>query len=281
MPCVVEHWDRVRAVASTSPDLELNLKRISVQIPVYAINMERSKDRWEALRDSAARFDIVLRRVEAVDGRMLKESELAGLDEPAFRRIHGKRVLPAEIGCYFSHLRALAEIAAGSDPYAVIIEDDIVFTADFLPFLQSLTGLSGWDVVKLVNHRLSFLRRIRRVNTTHGLGRCLHGPLGSSAAYVVTREAAARLLGVLHPMRLPYDVALERGWAGGYEIFTADKAVVGLSGALVSTIGGSPAYAHTRLPPWKRLGTLLFRATDHAQRIVYAMRRTKIEEVRN
>ncbi|HMM63028.1 MAG TPA: glycosyltransferase family 25 protein [Mesorhizobium sp.] len=252
-----------------------------MQVPVYAINLERSKDRWEALQESAARFGIGLRRIDAVDGRALHAGELAGLDEPGFRRIHGKRVLPAEIGCYFSHLRALDAIAKGAEPYAVVVEDDIVFTPDFLPFLNGLTRLEGWDVVKLVNHRTSLIRHIHRVNSKHGIGRCLHGPLGSSAAYVVTREGAAMLLRALQPMRLPYDVALERGWAGGYEIFTADKAVVGLSGALISTIGGSAAYAHTRLPPWKRLGTLLFRAGDYARRVGYALRRTKIEEARH
>lgn len=252
-----------------------------MQVPVYAINLERSRDRWEALRESAARFGIELRRVEAVDGRMLGEADLAGLDEPGFRRIHGKRVLPAEIGCYFSHLRALETIAAAPEPYAVLVEDDVAFTPDFLPFLAGLTRLRGWDAVKLVNHRTPLIRHIHRVNSTHGIGRCLHGPLGSSAAYMVTREGAARLLAALRPMRLPYDVALERGWAGGYEIFTADKAVVGLSGALISTIGGSAAYARTRLPPWKRLGTLRFRAGDYVRRIGYALRGTKIEEIRS
>jgi len=104
--------------------------------------------------------------------------------------------------------------------------------------------------------------------------------LGSSAAYIVTLEGAKRLLTAIKPMYLPYDVALERGWAGSYEIFTTNKPVVALSEILISTITqGRQGYAKTRLPAYKRLTTLLFRATDYIRRIAYALRRNSLKEV--
>src|SRR5690606_41728020 len=101
-----------------------------------------------------------------------------------------------------------------------------------------------------------------------------HGPQGSAAAYVVTREGASKLLQALRPMRLPYDVALARGWAGAYQIFTSDRPVVEFSGMAISTIAqGRSAYAKKRLPPYKRISTLLFRATDYVRRIAYSFDR--------
>ncbi|MGV8248402.1 hypothetical protein, partial [Pseudomonas aeruginosa] len=92
--------------------------------------------------------------------------------------------------------------------------------------------------------------------------------MGSSAAYVVTREGAWKLVGALRRMRLPLEVALERGWAGGYEIFTTDKPLVSFAEDTVSTIAqGRRAYVSRRLPPYKRLMTLLFRATEYVRRI--------------
>lgn len=245
-----------------------------MQVPVYAINLERSRDRWLQLESNARDIGVELRRVNAVEGKALREDELDRLDEASFRRRHGKMVMPAEIGCYFSHLNALEIIAEAPEPFAVIVEDDVVFTPDFLPFTTSLTQLNGWDVVKLVNHRVPAFRRFYKVNDKHVIGRCLHGPIGSSAAYVVTRDGAKKLLAALEPMSLPYDVALERGWAGDYEIFTTEKPVVSLSAVAPSTIAdGRSAYARTRLPLWKRVTTLFFRIKDYLSRIFYGLKR--------
>ncbi|MBV2142589.1 glycosyltransferase family 25 protein [Falsochrobactrum sp. TDYN1] len=250
-------------------------------IPVYAINLERSRDRWESLKASADQYSVDLRRVEAVEGKLLDRDVLADFDEAGFRRWHGKIPLPAEIGCYFSHIRALEIIAAAPEPYAVIVEDDVRFTSAFAPFIAKATQLHGWDVIKLVNHRTPAFRSFQKVDEKFSIGRCLHGPLGSAAAYLVSREGAQKLLDAIRVMSLPYDVELERGWAGQYEIFTTDKPVLTLSGASISTIAqGRGVYAKTRLPAYKRLGTLLFRATDYIRRIAYALRMTRLGEVR-
>ncbi|PRD45734.1 glycosyl transferase [Phyllobacterium phragmitis] len=242
-----------------------------MSIPVYVINLDRSQERLTAVKDSAKRYGISIRRVPAVDGCALPPSALGDLDIASFRRLHGKNVMPAEIGCYFSHLKTLEEIAGGNEPCAAIVEDDVEFTADFMPFLEALVQLSGWDAVKLVNHRTSLFRRFRRINPDYSIGRCSHGPLGSSAAYAVTREGAAKLLAALRPMRLPYDVALERGWSGNYAIFTTDRPLVNFSRQALSTIAdGRAAYARARLPAWKRIGTLMFRTSDYLGRMWFA-----------
>ncbi|MBN9046648.1 MAG: glycosyltransferase family 25 protein [Rhizobiales bacterium] len=256
-------------------------RSVPAPIPVYAINLARSRDRFERLAASAARFSVDLRRVEAVEGKALTLEALRDFDAAGFRRLHGKIAMPAEIGCYFSHIDALAMIAAAPEPFAVVVEDDVAFTDDFLPFVEEMTHISGWDAVKIVNHRTRAFRPCRRVGKFR-VGRCLHGPLGSSAAYMVSRTGAAKLLATIRPMRLPYDVALERGWAGDYAIFTTDRPVVALSDMALSTIADSrAAYARTRLPVWKRLGTLVFRATDYVRRIVYALHQNNLKEVGN
>ena len=248
-------------------------------VPVYVINLARSRDRWDRLKSNADALSIELRRVEAVEGKLLSQEELGDFDNASFRRWHGKVALPAEIGCYFSHIRVLEMIAVAPEPFAVIVEDDVIFTPAFQPFLKRLTKWTGWDAVKLVNHRTAAFRSLQRVDDRFSIGRCLHGPLGSSAAYVVTREGASKMLKALRPMRLPYDVALERGWAGAYQIFTADKPVVEFSDIAISTIAqGRSAYAKKRLPAYKRISTLLFRATDYVRRIAYAFDRKSLRE---
>ncbi len=248
-------------------------KTLGDPIPVYVINLERSRDRWARLQANATALAIELRRIEAVEGIRLKPDELEDFDEAGFRRNHGKIAMPAEIGCYFSHIRALDVIAKATEPFAVLVEDDVVLPPDFQSFVEKLTHFTGWDAIKLVNHRTPAFRSFQKIDDDIAIGRCMHGPLGSSAAYVVTRAGAARLLAAIRPMRVPYDVALERGWAGNYEIYTTNKAIVGLSEVAISTIvQGRADYAKKRLPPYKRLTTLFFRATDYVGRIIYAVK---------
>lgn len=252
-----------------------------MSIPVYVINLDRSPERLEAVTRSAEKSGIALKRVPAVDGALLPKSDPAIVDVAGFRRFHGKHPQPGEIGCYLSHLRALEQIRDGADPVAVIIEDDVVFKADFVPFVAALAEHDGWDMVKLVNHRTVLYRPHMRIGSGHTIGRCGHGPVGSSAAYAVTREGAGKLIAALTPMRLPYDVALERGWSGHYRAFVTGKRVVGLVGRHGSTIIASPAdYARVTLPRFRRLPTLAFRSIDYGRRLLYALARPPSPEGR-
>ncbi|MHC5306663.1 glycosyltransferase family 25 protein [Bartonella sp. LJL80] len=242
-----------------------------MHIPVYIINLDRSKERLEAVSASATQAGLSYQRVPAVDGSQVDIQHCERIDEKRFRRRHGKNLLPGEVGCYLSHLDALSIIAKGDAAFAVIVEDDIAFGHDFSAILSSLTTISGWDVIKFANHRNRLFHRDMSITDDVSIGRFLHGPLGSSAAYMVTREGAAKLVAKLQPMSLPYDVALERGWTG-YRLFSTNRNIVQFCDTSGSTITqGRKSYKNNRLPKWKRIGTFFFRLSDYIRRMVYAV----------
>lgn len=245
------------------------------------INLDRSLERWKKIEQNAQSFDLKLKRVAAVDGSAMKPDEQYSFNDADFRKLHGKIALDAEIGCYFSHLKTLQKIAASPEWIALIAEDDICFTAELYPFVKEVSQYSGWDVIKLVNHRCVCFRSFQQFENGIAVGRCLHGPSGSSAAYLVTHEGARKLLAALQPMQLPYDVALERGWAGNYNVFTTNTPLVEFSRQTASTIsiGGRAAYAKAKLPVWKRFGTLIFRTKDYIRRVIYGLKISRIKIV--
>lgn len=248
-----------------------------MSIPIYVINLERSRERWQALQRHADQLGLGLRRVEAVDGRQLSVQQLKNFDEAAFRRQHGKAPLPGEVGCYFSHLKALQLIVDSDEEYAVIIEDDVLFTDDFSIVIEELKNIQGWDIIKLINNRVKFFQSKYVTIGGTDVGRCMHGPLGCAGGYMVTREGAKALLEHISTMQLPYDVALERGWAGGYRVYLVKDAVIKLAHELGSTIlEDGASYKRVRFPAWKRLGTLKFRVTDYINRMIYALRRSTL-----
>lgn len=246
-------------------------------IPVYLLNLDRSPDRLSSVQKSADELGIVVTRVPAVDGRSLTPEQQSGIDLRAFERRNGKRVLPGEIGCYLSHLKALQLIADGTADYAVIIEDDVRFTDDFQRLTVELADIAGWDMVKLINHRVVGFVKHRRLSGQYALGRCIHGPMGSSAAYAIKRDAARRLLHALRPMVVPIDVELERGWAHRASVFVFNEPIVrfGFGASTIITRKGG-GYAPMKFRFYRRTGTLLYRASEYVRRAAYALASTAL-----
>lgn len=241
-----------------------------MQINHYVINLDRSTDRRAAIEADAERAGLRLIRVPAVDGKAVPIAERGLLDEPGFRRLHGKRPLDGEFGCYASHLSALDLFLRSEADAALILEDDVRFKPGFTAALDAVAAVADFDLVKLAHHRSPAIRALRHV-PGHRLGRAVFGPTGSSAAYLVTRAGAAKLRRALDPMRLPYDVALERAWASDVRILHAvpDLVLFNAETSASLTMGGQ-TYASRKLPPWRRLTTLAFRTRDLVRRLAYA-----------
>jgi glycosyl transferase family 25 len=212
-----------------------------------------------------------------VDGRLLDRSALDGFSEMRFRLCHGRIALAGEYGCYMSHLRAMDMIVAAGDPYAIIAEDDASLADDFVQRTDAIVALDKeagggrLGIVKLYNHRVKGFCRKGTTEAGDEIGRCAHGPLGSSMAYIVSAKAAVQLRERLLPMCLPYDIALERGWGHGVPVFVSRSFPVSETGQRTTTIGGSSTYKATKLPLLLRTPTALFRGADYVRRVAYAV----------
>ncbi|WP_188052211.1 glycosyltransferase family 25 protein [Aureimonas fodinaquatilis] len=238
----------------------------------YIINLDRSPDRLAAIVADCAAAGIEPIRVPAVDGKAVPVAERTLLDEKGFLRDHGKRPQPGEFGCYASHLRVFEAFLASDADYAVVLEDDAAPPVDLKEIEQSLLEKDDWDLVKLVNYRMPKLLVDRKLHGNIALGRAVFGPTGGSAAYMLNRKAAAKLLQTLVPMTLPYDVALERGWAHKIRVRHVAPDAIALNELTNNglTMEGQ-SYSAYRLKPWQRLPTLRFRAVDFARRMIFAV----------
>jgi glycosyl transferase family 25 len=238
--------------------------------PVYVINLDRSPERLAAVEASAARHAIAFTRIAAVDGRTLTIAGHPGVDVARFETVNGRSLVAGEVGCYLSHVKALEAFLADGREIGLICEDDVDFTSETPAFMGRLAGASDWDVVKLFNFRYRGFVPHHRLSDEWTLGRCLHGPSGSSASYAVTRNGARRLIDNLLPMIVPYDVALERGWKGDHRFYTTSRPVIGLQPVETSTIVGQGGLI--KYPFYRRSGTLAFRASEYVRRMAFAMR---------
>jgi glycosyl transferase, family 25 len=105
------------------------------------------------------------------------------------------RLRTGDLACGLSHQRAWQHLLAGEHPAALILEDDAVLSPAILDFLdQDLVTELGADLIKLETYR----KFIKLGSTSIEVGQTRLFELCSSqmggAAYIITREAAARSL---------------------------------------------------------------------------------------
>jgi glycosyl transferase family 25 len=244
-----------------------------MSISIYAINLDRSADRWRALAESAERLHLPLVRVPGVDGAKTPAEDRIDCDASAFARNNGRTILPGEYGCYRSHLKALSAFLETGEPAAVIVEDDIELTADLVSRAEAaVNALPDADAIKLFNHRIVGFRPSASSSAGDEIGRTTHGPQGSAACYAVTRAGAARLIDGLKVMQYPWDIALERGWAFGGRIYTTRRDVAAPKRDS-TTIATRSAYRAAKFPWWRRLRTHGIRIIETMRRIAYAFGR--------
>lgn len=243
-----------------------------MNVEIFAINLDRSKERWQKLSERADLVGLAISRVPAVDGTQIAQTDREFTDDAAFQCNAGRLMLKGEYGCYRSHIKALAQFLQTKADIAIIIEDDIMLAADLRDRVAaSFASAPRAEVIKFFNHRVVGFRRSATTKLGDEIGRAIHGPLGSAACYGVSRRGAELLINQLGIMEYPWDVALERGWKHGAAVFTTRSNLVEIE-CRDTTIATRDVYRSVKFPKWKRLGTYARRLHEDAQRLLYALR---------
>lgn len=176
-------------------------------VKCYVINLDRAPERLAHMDREFRLVGMEYERLPAIDGTRLHEVERSAVVAPALRT---RDWSPGEAGCLLSHHEAWSRIAAGTDEFGAIFEDDIVFdekVASLLCFIENRRPRG--DIIKLeTNLMLAELDRRPSVvsppSNLHRL-RSLHSGTG---AYVLSRRAAQDLIGRLSLFDLPVDDVL-------------------------------------------------------------------------
>lgn len=240
-------------------------------VPAWMISLPRASARRARMAAQAARLGLGWTLFDAVDGRAELDRLLPLVDQPAFERFTGRPVLPGEIGCYLSHLEVWRLFLATGAPVGLVLEDDMDFADDVADAVSAAMAVAGrWDYLKLNANRA-------KTPVCQGLvGRwrlnAYLAPATGTGAYLITREAAARLLDRLLPIREPIDRAVMR-------YFELDLRFLGLEPfpCAISTAVGSDIHAGrpprwNKFPWYRRLPYYARKAAAYPQRAAWLAR---------
>ena len=221
---------------------------------IIVINLDHDSGRRARIERRLAELGLPWERFSAVDGRRLEPHHERLIDQAA-HAARGLEFSPGAIGCWLSHREAQRMVAEGTEPMALILEDDIAIADDLPEVLARIErGAAGrFDVIRL--HRYKMHRMFVPV---HRIGDAAIGfvrPTDSGAqAYVITREAAGRLVASIPRMVQLADHALYEHWTHGLIVCSIDPPVVRHDDQGRSSIGARPVPGKASFRPvqWLR-----------------------------
>jgi glycosyl transferase, family 25 len=160
---------------------------------IYLINLDRHPDRLAHMRDQLN--GVAFERQAAIDGS----------NEPPTT----KGLTRFELACLESHKVAWRRFLAGPEAHACFLEDDLHIRAGF----AALTGGEAWIPGDAHSVKLdTYLQPVTLGDKRPAIGERqiarLYSRHQSSAAYILTREGAARYLDLTADASLPADYSL-------------------------------------------------------------------------
>ena len=101
-------------------------------LKAYLINLDRSPERLAFMDEQLKRLGVDYERVPAVDGRALTpEERVRGFSRVRSFIASKKRLSDAEVGVAMSHVACCRRVLAEEEPYALVLEDDVVLADGF------------------------------------------------------------------------------------------------------------------------------------------------------
>ena len=180
---------------------------VEEQIPIFVVSLSDSRERREAMGEALTELGLGFEFVDAVDARDgLPESFEEQIDREAIRKNLGRDMLGPELGCALSHALVYREILKRNLSRAIVLEDDIVPTTDFLELLRSsVLERSQYDLVLLYyNLATAFRWSFRPCLGNYKFFRFSVLP-SSTACYYLTRAGASKLLEAATPVSFVAD----------------------------------------------------------------------------
>lgn len=169
----------------------------------FLVNLDRNAERLAWMQEQLVKSGLEYERFPAVYGKALTVEERRRVYSPVRAWLACGHILePGEIGCALSHMGVYRKMVDEDIPYALILEDDCTFDADFSEALQlaeQAINTQKRQVLLLSGHGLDDEeKKGRRGVVAIDSGTC-------ADVYLITREAAVAILKMNYPIAVPCD----------------------------------------------------------------------------
>jgi len=224
----------------------------------FVISLRSSPERCENVARLIRESPLPCVRWNAVDGRLLTAAQIAQVYR---RKLHQPRypfeLKPGEIGCFLSHQTVWQRMLDDSIDGALILEDDVEPSADFVDALRLAVETAASECyVQFQTRKLGGGHVAIASRGNRNLVRPKVVPLRTTAQWV-TLAAARRLLRLTDVFDRPIDTFLQMRWLHGVDILTVSPPCVreisrDLGGSVVNSESKPPLRRDFLSREWKR-----------------------------
>ena len=219
-------WHHFTVGVSVSRTSEFNR-----QVFTQVINLDRCDDRLATITGELIEARISFSRFDAIDGRNLAWPDdpriQADIDLKKWVACHHRNPIPADVGCYLSHLGAIRAFLAQDKPYGLILEDDAKVPRSLVSLLAPVLADDAFDILKLHVRHPGPLAARKVYNENCTLSSIL-GKHAGATAYLITKRAAERMVSHMVPGCKMNDWVYDEAHKMGLRLRTIDPMPVGL-----------------------------------------------------
>lgn len=195
-------------------------------LPIYVISLKASASRRRAMTERMAALGLSFSFIDGVRGADITAAQRTTLVSERRRSHLGAPWSDGAIGCLMSHRKAWETLRDRRCDAALILEDDADLSRETLDVLPRLEALKGrFDLINLHHTSSRPLVDVARLSSTHSLSVTRYAGIGA-IGYVVSRDAAERLLTVSTAGIFEVDVLMNRWWEHGLNTLVVSPAVV-------------------------------------------------------
>lgn len=117
---------------------------------IFVINLDRSTERLKTISSRLLELGLEYERISAVDGKKMEDyTARFNLDKFLLESKH--QLVPGEAGCAESHINVWTEVIRRNLPYALVLEDDVIISAEIREILNNSCYFENFDYLKLDN----------------------------------------------------------------------------------------------------------------------------------
>jgi len=200
-------------------------------ISIFVITLPQATQKQKQIKERLGSLNIPFEFVEGVDGRLLSEEELQKVfdKEKSYNYYKwyrnrtgsaGVELSIGEIGCTLAHRKIFRKIVDENIDSAIILEDDVFVTEDFLPTIKKVIACLEYNsvkknliiklddtisnhygtLVKVKNFLTHFLRPIQiRINKNLAIVKTVMN-FGGAQGYYIDNAAARAFLNINYPV---------------------------------------------------------------------------------
>lgn len=176
---------------------------------ILLINLPESVDRLKLFSESAKRYSADYSITTGINISSSDRAMCQEYSERANKFDYYKKLTKGEIGCFLSHRKAWSIIVEQRLPFAIVLEDDVMFEASFRHLGEVIDKFNeSWDYIKL--NEVHEKRATKTMFTAKGgeVVKYKKLPIGASAQ-LVSYNGAVKLLKYTESFSRPVDVELQ------------------------------------------------------------------------